>query len=66
MKSRAGNYVTWNSGASRFASSSAAADAVANGASVIVLEANSFLGGAAGTSMGNILHMDQELFSFPK
>ena len=42
---------------------SAAADAVANGASVIVLEANSFLGGAAGTSMGNILHMDQELFA---
>lgn len=42
---------------------SAAADAVANGASVIVLEANSFLGGAAGTSMGNILHMDQEIFA---
>lgn len=42
---------------------SAAADAVANGASVIVLEANSFLGGAAGTSMGNILHMDQALFA---
>lgn len=42
---------------------SAAADAIANGASVIVLEANSFLGGAAGTSMGNILHMDQELFA---
>lgn len=42
---------------------SAAADAVASGASVIVLEANSFLGGAAGTSMGNILHMDQELFA---
>ena len=28
MKNRAGNYVTWNSGASRFASSSTAADAV--------------------------------------
>ena len=42
---------------------SAAADAVASGASVIVLEANSFLGGAAGTSMGNILHMDQALFA---
>ena len=42
---------------------SAAADVVASGASVIVLEANSFLGGAAATSMGNILHMDQELFA---
>lgn len=41
---------------------SAAAGAVSEGASVIVLETNSFLGGAAGTSMGNILHIDQEAF----
>lgn len=41
----------------------AAGSAVANGASVIVLEANSFLGGAAGTSMGNILYLDQEAFA---
>lgn len=39
---------------------SAAAGAVENGASVIVLEANSFLGGAAGTSMGNILDFNQD------
>lgn len=42
---------------------SAAASAVASGASVIVLETNSFLGGAAGTSMGNVLHLDQEIFA---
>ena len=39
---------------------SAAAEAVAGGASVIVLESNSFLGGAAGTSMGNILDLNPE------
>lgn len=42
---------------------SAAAEAVKNGASVIVLEANSFLGGAAGTSMGNILNLNPEVFA---
>lgn len=42
---------------------SAAAQAVSEGASVIVLETNSFLGGAAGTSMGNILHIDPEAFA---
>ena len=42
---------------------SAAAAAVADGASVIVLEANSFLGGAAGTSMGNILDLNPEKFA---
>ena len=35
-----------------------ALEAVKNGASVIVLETNSFLGGAAGTSMGNILDLN--------
>jgi glycine/D-amino acid oxidase-like deaminating enzyme len=46
------------------ASGLAAASAVVEqGASVIVLEANSFLGGAAGTSMGNILYLDQEAFA---
>lgn len=46
------------------ASGLAAASAVVeHGASVIVLEANSFLGGAAGTSMGNILYLDQEAFA---
>lgn len=39
---------------------SAAAGAIADGASVIILETNSFIGGAASTSMGNILHIDQE------
>ncbi len=42
---------------------SAAASAVDSGASVIVLEANSFLGGAAGTSMGNILDLNQDVFA---
>ncbi|MBQ9262720.1 MAG: FAD-dependent oxidoreductase [Clostridia bacterium] len=42
---------------------SAAASAIDSGASVIVLEANSFLGGAAGTSMGNILDLNQEVFA---
>ena len=42
---------------------SAAAEAVKNGASVIVLETNSFLGGAAGTSMGNILDLNPETFA---
>ena len=42
---------------------SAAASAVAEGASVIVLETNSFLGGAAGTSMGNILNLNPAVFS---
>ena len=42
---------------------SAAAQAVADGASVIVLEANSFLGGAAGTSMGNILDLNPDVFA---
>jgi len=41
----------------------AASSAVESGASVIVLEANSFLGGAAGTSMGNILYLDQDAFA---
>lgn len=42
---------------------SAAAGAVGSGASVIVLEANSFLGGATGTSMGNILDINPEAFA---
>ncbi len=42
---------------------SAAAEAVKGGASVIVLETNSFLGGAAGTSMGNILDLNPETFA---
>lgn len=42
---------------------SAAAEALKSGASVIVLEANSFLGGAAGTSMGNILDLNPETFA---
>lgn len=42
---------------------SAAAGAIKAGASVIVLEANSFLGGAAGTSMGNILDLNPEAFA---
>ena len=37
---------------------SAAAGALEQGASVIILEANSFVGGAASTSMGNILDLD--------
>ena len=46
------------------ASGLAAASAVVEqGASVIVLEANSFLGGAADTSMDNILYLDQEAFA---
>ena len=47
-------------GAAGLSAASAAIDA---GASVIVLEANSFLGGAAGTSMGNILDLDPEKFA---
>ena len=42
---------------------SAASAAVESGASVIVLETNSFLGGAAGTSMGNILDLDPARFT---
>ena len=42
---------------------SAAAAAVKSGASVIVLETNSFLGGAAGTSMGNILDLNPDTFA---
>lgn len=38
----------------------AAATAVETGADVLVLEANSFIGGAASTSMGNILLIDEE------
>lgn len=38
----------------------AAATAVEAGADVIVLEVNSFIGGAASTSMGNILLIDEE------
>lgn len=41
----------------------AAATAVEAGADVIVLEANSFIGGAASTSMGNILLIDEEVKS---
>ena len=39
----------------------AAATAKEAGASVIVLEANSFVGGAASTSMGNVLLIDEEV-----
>lgn len=42
---------------------SSAASAIDHGATVIVLEANSFLGGAAGTSMGNILDLNQDVFA---
>lgn len=42
---------------------SAAAGALEQGASVIILETNSFVGGAAGTSMGNILDLDPVLLA---
>lgn len=42
---------------------SAAASAVESGASVIVLETNSFIGGAAGMSMGNLVDLRAESYT---